>query len=119
MGVVAVGLGFQTEEIVKERKGRRNSKESFVKMNKNREMEDSIGSKMVQANLKITKKVRKPEAGRQSLTRIKETKRTISLGPRVGTQCWPRVFQSANSLSWIRLSLTCLHNWSFIMVGAG
>jgi hypothetical protein len=63
MGVVTAGLGFQMEKIVKERKGRRNSKESFAKMNKNREMEDNIESKMVQANLKITKKVMKKTRG--------------------------------------------------------
>jgi hypothetical protein len=63
MGVVTVGLGFQTKEVVKERKGRRNSKESFAKMNKNREIEDSIGSKMVQGNLKVTKKAMKKSRG--------------------------------------------------------
>jgi hypothetical protein len=52
MGVITAVFGFQTEEVTKERKERRNSKESFTKMDKNREMEDSIGSKMVQANLK-------------------------------------------------------------------
>jgi hypothetical protein len=44
MGVVTAGLGFQTKEVAKERKGRRNSKESFTKMNKNKEIEDNIGS---------------------------------------------------------------------------
>jgi hypothetical protein len=34
MGVITAGLGFQTEEVTKERKRRRNSKESFTKMNK-------------------------------------------------------------------------------------
>jgi hypothetical protein len=47
MGVINVGLGFQTEEVAKERKGKRNFKESFVKMNKNREMKDNIGGKIV------------------------------------------------------------------------
>jgi hypothetical protein len=63
MGVIAAGLGFQMEEEAKERKGRRNSKESFTKMNKNREMENNIGSKMVQANLKIIKKAMKKSRG--------------------------------------------------------
>jgi hypothetical protein len=62
-GVVTAGLGFQMEEVAKERKERRNSKESFAKMNKNREMEDSIGSKMVQDNLKVTKKAMKKSRG--------------------------------------------------------
>jgi hypothetical protein len=35
-------------------------------MNKNREMEDSIGSKMVQANLKITKKAMKKSKSRKT-----------------------------------------------------
>jgi hypothetical protein len=47
MGVITAGLGFQTEEVAKERKGRRNFKKSFAKMNKNREMKDIIGVKMV------------------------------------------------------------------------
>jgi hypothetical protein len=63
MGVVTIGLGFQMKEVAKERKGRRNSKESFTKMNKNREMEDNIGSKMVQGNLKVTKEVMKKSRG--------------------------------------------------------
>jgi hypothetical protein len=63
MGVVTAGLGLHTEEVAKERKRRRNSKESFTKMNKNREMEDIIRSKMVQANLKVTKKAMKKSRG--------------------------------------------------------
>jgi hypothetical protein len=59
MGVITAGLGFQTEEVAKERKGRRNSKESFAKMNKSRKMEDNIRSKMVQGNLKVTKETMK------------------------------------------------------------
>ena len=47
IGVIAVGLWLQTKEVTKERKRRRNSKESFTKMNKNRKMKDNIGSKMV------------------------------------------------------------------------
>ena len=46
-------LWFQTKEITKEGKRRRNSKKSFAKMNKDRKMKDSIGSKMVQGNPKI------------------------------------------------------------------
>jgi hypothetical protein len=65
MGVVTAGLGFQMEEVAKKRKGRRNSKESFAKMNKNREMEDSIGSKMVQGNLKVTKETMKKSRGKK------------------------------------------------------
>ena len=34
MGVIAAGLGLQMKEETKERKRRRNSKESFTKMNK-------------------------------------------------------------------------------------
>ena len=56
MGVIAVGLWLQTKEVTKEGKRRRNSKKSFTKMNKNRKMKDSIRSKMVQANPKITEK---------------------------------------------------------------
>jgi hypothetical protein len=63
MGVIAAGLRFQTKEVTKERKGRRNSKESFAKIDKNREMKDIIGSKMVQDNLKIIKKVMKKSRG--------------------------------------------------------
>jgi hypothetical protein len=67
-GVVTARLGFWMEEVVKKRKERRNSKESFAKMNKNREMEDSIGSKMVQANLKVTKKAMKKSRGEKAET---------------------------------------------------
>ena len=48
-------MWLQTKEVTKERKRRRNSKESFTKMNKNRKMKDSIGGKMVQSNPKIIK----------------------------------------------------------------
>ena len=34
IGVIAAGLWLQTKEVTKERKRRRNSKESFTKMNK-------------------------------------------------------------------------------------
>ena len=66
MGVIAAGLGLQTEEVTKERKRRRNSKKSFTKMNKNRKMKDSIGSKMVQANPKITEKSMKKSRSRKA-----------------------------------------------------
>ena len=63
-GVFEVGLGFQTKEVAKERKRRENSKKSFAKMNKDREMKDSIGGKMVQSNPKIIKE--SMEEGRSS-----------------------------------------------------
>ena len=68
IGVIAAGLWLQTKEVMKERKRRRNSKESFTKMNKNRKMEDGIGSKMVQANSKITKKSMKEGRSRKAKT---------------------------------------------------
>jgi len=46
-GVIAARLGLQMKEVTKEGKRRRNSKESFTEMNKDRKMEDSIGSKMI------------------------------------------------------------------------
>jgi len=67
MGVIAAGLGLQTEEVTEERK-RRNSKKSFTKMNKNRKMKDNIGSKMVQANPKIIEKAMKKSRGRKAKT---------------------------------------------------
>jgi hypothetical protein len=45
MGVVIAGLGFQMEEVAKKGKGRRNFKESFAKINKNREMETALGAR--------------------------------------------------------------------------
>ena len=42
IGVFAAGLWLQTKEVTKERKRRRNSKESFTEMNENRKMEDGI-----------------------------------------------------------------------------
>ena len=54
-GVIAARLGLQMKEVTKERKRRRNSKESFTKMNKDKKMKDSIGGKMVQSNPKIIK----------------------------------------------------------------
>ena len=54
------------EEVTKDRKRRRNSKKSFTKMNKNRKMKDSIGSKMVQANPKITEKSVKKSRSRKA-----------------------------------------------------
>ena len=66
IGVFAAGLWLQTKEVTKERKRRRNSKESFTKMYKNREMEDGIGGKMVQADPKITKKSMKAGGSRKA-----------------------------------------------------
>ena len=51
---------------MKERKRRGNSKESFTKMNKDRKMKDSIGSKMIQANPKIAKKSMKKSRSRKA-----------------------------------------------------
>ena len=47
IGVFTAGLRLQTKEVTEERKRRRNSKESFTEMYKNRKMEDGIGSKMI------------------------------------------------------------------------
>ena len=44
-GVIAAGLGLQTKEVTKERKRRRNSKEGFTKMNKDRKMKDALGAR--------------------------------------------------------------------------
>ena len=54
------------KEVTKERKRRRNSKEGFTKMNKDRKMKDGIGSKMVQANPKITEKSMKEGGSREA-----------------------------------------------------
>ena len=51
---------------MEERKRRRNSKESFTEMYKNRKMEDGIGSKMVQNNPKITEKLMKEGKSRKA-----------------------------------------------------
>jgi hypothetical protein len=72
MGVVTVGFRFQIEEVAKKGKGMRNSKKSFAKMNKNREMEDSIGSKMFQGNLKVTKKVMEKSRGGKAESSLNE-----------------------------------------------
>ena len=65
-GVIAAGLGLQTKEVTKERKRRRNSKESFTKMNENRKKKDNIGSKMVHANPKIVEKSVKKSRSRKA-----------------------------------------------------
>ena len=44
IGVFTAGLRLQTKEVVEKRKRRRNSKESFTEMYKNRKMEDDIRS---------------------------------------------------------------------------
>ena len=62
IGVIAAGLWLQVKEVTKERKRRRNSKESFTKM------KDSIGSKMVQANPKIVEKLVKKGRSRKAET---------------------------------------------------
>ena len=59
-------MWLQTKEVTKKRKRRRNSKECFAKMYKNRKMEDDIGSKMVQANPKMTEKSTKEGGSRKT-----------------------------------------------------
>ena len=66
IGVFTASLRLQTKEVTEERKRRRNSKESFTKMNKNRKMEDGIGSKMVQTNPKIIEKLMKEGRSRKA-----------------------------------------------------
>ena len=66
IGVIAAGLGLQAKKVTKEGKRRRNSKESFTKMYKNRKMEDGIGGKMVQADPKITKKSMKENRSQEA-----------------------------------------------------
>ena len=68
IGVFAAGLWLHTKEVTKERKRRRNFKESFTKMNKNGKIKDSIGSKMVQANPKIVEKSVKKGRSRKAET---------------------------------------------------
>ena len=65
-GVIVVRLWLQTKEVTKERKRRGNSKKSFTKMNKDRKMKDSIGSKMVKANPKIAEKSVKKSRSRKA-----------------------------------------------------
>ena len=66
IGVFMAGLRLQTKEVMEERKRRRNSKESSIQMNKNRKMENGIGSKMVQSNPKITEKLMKEGRSRKA-----------------------------------------------------
>ena len=68
IGVIAVGLGLQTKKVTKEGKRRRNSKESFTKMNENGKMKDNIGSKMIQTNPKIVEKSVKKGRSRKAET---------------------------------------------------
>ena len=56
------------KEVAKERERRRNSKESFAKMNENRKMKGSIGSKIAQANPKIVEKSVKKSRSRKEET---------------------------------------------------
>ena len=44
VGIFTAGLRLQMKEVTEKRKGRRNSKESFIEMYENRKMEDGIGS---------------------------------------------------------------------------
>ena len=44
VGIFTAGLRLQMKEVMEKRKRRRNSKESFTEMYKNRKMEDGIGS---------------------------------------------------------------------------
>ena len=66
IGVFTAGLRLQMKEVTEERKRRRNFKESFIEINKNRKMENGIGSKMVQTNPKITKKLMKEGRSRKA-----------------------------------------------------
>ena len=59
-------MWFQTKEVAKERERRGNSKESFTKMNKDRNVKDCIGSKMIQTNSKIVEKLMKKGRGRKA-----------------------------------------------------
>ena len=87
IGVIAAGLWLQAKEVTKERKRRRNSKEGFTKMNENRKMNDSIGSKMVKANPKIAEKLvkksrsRKVESGMDKGDKKNNLTRTWSRDP--------------------------------------
>jgi hypothetical protein len=65
IGIITTGLGFQMKEVAKKREGRRNFKESFTKMNKDRNMEDNIRSEMVQSNVKIIKKTMEESRSRE------------------------------------------------------
>ena len=47
IGFFTAGLRLQTKEVAEKRKRRRNSKESFTKMNKDRKVKDCIGRKMI------------------------------------------------------------------------
>ena len=68
IGVFTARLRLQTKEVTEERKRRRNSKESFTKMNENGKMKDNIGGKMVQANPKIVEKSVKKSRSRKEET---------------------------------------------------
>jgi hypothetical protein len=54
------------KEVAKKREGRRNSKESFTKMNKDKNMEDIIGSEMDQSNVEIIKKMMEESRSREA-----------------------------------------------------
>ena len=72
VGFFAAGLGFQAKEVIKQRKRRGNSKESFAKMNKDRNVKNCIRSKMVQANPKIAEKLMKKSRGRKAKSSTNE-----------------------------------------------
>ena len=85
IGIFTAGLRLQMKEVTEERKRRRNSKESFTKMNKNRKMEDDIGSKMVQTNPKITENIMKEGGSRKAKTGTDEGNEKNDL-----TRTWSR-----------------------------
>ena len=85
IGVIMAGLRLQAKEVTKERKRRRNSKESFTKMNENEKMKDNIGSKMVQANPKIVEKSVKKGRSRKAETGTDEGDEKNNL-----TRTWSR-----------------------------
>ena len=45
IGVFAAGLRLQTKEVMEERKRRRNSKESFIEMYKNKRLRTALGAR--------------------------------------------------------------------------
>ena len=84
-GFFTVGLGFQTKEVAKQRKRRRNSKEGFAKMNKDRKVKNCIRSKMVQANPKIAEKLMKKGRGGKAKSSANERDKKNNL-----TRTWSR-----------------------------
>lgn len=71
-------MGLNSKEITKKDDGRRDSKESFTQMNKDGNMKDGIGAKMIQLEtVKYSKPRRKGEAGRPRPFLMKGANRTI------------------------------------------